>query len=370
MPVKYSRRRCLQTVCGGLVAPFTRADGAPTLKESAQIAALAEDFLRTHGAPGLSVAFAKDGKMVYQGGFGFANRAAGERTTPKHRFRIASVSKPFTSVAIYSLIEQGRLKLNDKVFAGLLGMDLQRAASAEVANITLHHLLTHTCGGWNNKGADPMFQNLDLTQSELIAHTIAHRPLDHKPGTHYAYSNFGYCVLGRVIERLSGLAYADFVRQKILVPCGISDMQIAGNTLAERVPNEATYYAASGPDPYSMNVRRMDSHGGWLASPTSLVQFLLHVDGFRSPPDILRESTLKTLTTPTPVYPGYASGFAVNAVPNWWHLGSLPGTTSLAVRTASGMCWAGILNIRGGDIDIALDRLLWKMARSVPAWKA
>ena len=119
-----------------------------------------------------------------------------------------------------------------------------------------------------------------------------------------------------------------------------------------------------------MDLRRMDSHGGWIGTPTDLVTFLTHVDGFSSPPDILKSSTIKTMTTGTPAFGGYASGFMVNAASNWWHLGSIPGTTAIAVRTASGMCWAGFLNTRKGDIDLALDQLLWQMARAVPAWKA
>src|SRR5262249_28869415 len=150
---------------------------------------------------------------------------------------------------------------------GLLGLDLP-AASPEVANITLHHLLTHTGGGWSNKSNDPMFQNPGMNQANLIAWTVRNRPLESPPGQAYAYSNFGYCVLGRVIEKITGMSYVEAVTQRVLAPCGINDMQIAGNMSTERAANEVVYYGQNGEQPYKPNVRRMDSHGGWIATPT------------------------------------------------------------------------------------------------------
>src|SRR5664279_6347107 len=90
------------------------------------------------------------------------------------------------------------------------------------------------------------------------------RKIGYPPGQHWAYSNFGYCVLGRVIEKVSGQPYKDYVQQAVLTPCGITDMQIAGNTLKQRAHNEAMYVGQFGENPYDMNVARMDSHGGWI----------------------------------------------------------------------------------------------------------
>jgi CubicO group peptidase (beta-lactamase class C family) len=341
----------------------------PTAAEGQAIEAIAREVMNANHAPGLSVAFAKDGELVYAQGFGVANQESGEKVTPAHRFRIASVSKPFTSVTIHTLIEQGKLKLEDKVFGvkGLLGLDLP-AASPEVVNITLHHLLTHTGGGWSNKSNDPMFQNPGMNQANLIAWTVRNRPLESPPGQAYAYSNFGYCVLGRVIEKVTGVSYVEAVTQRVLAPCGISDMQIAGNMSTERVANEVVYYGQNGEQPYKPNVRRMDSHGGWIATPTALVRFLTRVDGFPTVPDLLRAETIQSMTTPTAANPSYACGFAVNRVPNWWHAGSLPGTLSILVRTASGLCWAAVANTRAEGLN--LDRMMWQMARVVPAWRA
>ncbi len=121
-----------------------------------------------------------------------------------------------------------------------------------------------------------------------------------------------------------------------------------------------------------MNVTRMDSHGGWLATPSDLVLFLNHVDGFKSTPNILKPETIKSMTTPSSVNSGYARGWAVNSANNWWHSGSLPGTTTIMVRTATGFCWAALTNTRKmgqPDIGLALDNMVWDMAHKVTAWK-
>jgi len=75
------------------------------------------------------------------------------------------------------------------------------------------------------------------------------------PGTSFAYSNFGYCILGRVIEKLTGQTYEKYITENILKRCGISDMRIAGNTLTDRAINEVKYYSQTGGDPYGMNRR-------------------------------------------------------------------------------------------------------------------
>ena len=205
-------------------AAFARAPHGVTPSERDEIAGLAANYMAEYGAPGLSVAIAHRGQLAYAEGFGFADPAAGQRVAPPDLFRIASVSKPVTSVAVFSLIEQGRLTLTDKVFGrtGILRNDYGTPKDRRIEQITIEQLLTHTCGGWPNKGRDPMFSNPDFDQRRLIAWTLANVPLDHAPGTAYAYSNFGYCLLGRVIEKLTGQRYGAYVREAVLKPCGVT----------------------------------------------------------------------------------------------------------------------------------------------------
>ncbi|MGA3180274.1 MAG: serine hydrolase domain-containing protein [Verrucomicrobiota bacterium] len=355
---------------------FVFQQPTPSETEAAAIAAIAQQCMTKYNAPGLSVAVARRGQLVYQQGFGYADKAAGERVTPSSLFRIASVTKPITSVAIFSLIEQGRLGLEDLIFGaqGLLKFDYGQDYPDPVKKITLRHLLTHTCGGWDNTYTmtvqDPMFSRPEMNHQELITWTVHNVPLQHAPGAHFAYSNFGYCILGRVIEKITGRSYAEFVQQTVLAKCGILDMRLAGNTLAQRASGEVVYYgqAGSGTNPYNMNVTRMDSHGGWIGTPSDLVQFAMHVDGFTTTPNILGPSTLKTMTTASAANAQYACGWFVNNIPNWWHGGSLPGTLTILVRTASGLCWAAFTNTRAEGFN--LDEMVWKMVRAVPAWRA
>jgi CubicO group peptidase (beta-lactamase class C family) len=344
----------------------------PTESEAAAMAAIAQQYMTKYNAPGLSVAVARHGQFVYQKGFGYADKAAGERVTPVSLFRIASVTKPITSVAIFSLIEQGRLGLDDLIFGapGLLKFDYGKDYPEVVNKITLRHLLTHTCGGWENNGRDPMFSRPEMNHKELITWAVRNLPLPYAPGAHYAYSNFGYCILGRVIEKIAGQSYAEFLQQNVLAKCGIADMRVAGNTLAQRAAGEVVYYgqAGSGPNPYNMNVARMDSHGGWIATASDLVQFAMHVDGFITTPNILGGNTVKTMTTASAANPHYACGWNVNNIPNWWHSGSLPGTLTILVRTASGLCWAAFTNTRAAGFN--LDEMVWAMVKAVPAWRA
>ena len=337
------------------------------------MAALARAFMQNYDVPALSFAVGYAGAIVHQDAFGLADRERNEAVTPMHLFRIASVSKMITSAAIFRLIEQQRIKLGDRIFgpgAVLATEYAQPPYNPGVDQITLEHLLTHTGGGWSNNSHDPMFMFPAMKQSELITWTLHNRPLDHPPGQHFAYSNFGYCVLGRVIEKVTGQPYADHVRAEVLNRCDVADMTIAGNTLEQRQRGEVKYYG-QGENPYGMNVARMDAHGGWIARPADLVQFAMHVDGFARPPNILKPQTIQAMTTGSAANPNYAKGWAVNKAGNWWHNGSLPGTTTIAVRTHGGFCWAAFTNGRrqNSQMDGDLDQLNWNMVRRVESWR-
>jgi CubicO group peptidase (beta-lactamase class C family) len=344
---------------------------------------LVAEFKRSFSVPGFSVAIARNGQFVYDQAFGEADRAKSMLAEQSSLFRIASLSKPITSVTVFGLIEDGKLRQDDKVFgpSGVLGTKYGKGPYKQyVTDITIDHLLTHTSGGWPNDSTDPMFQHDSWDQEKLVSWTLENLPLTYPPGQHWAYSNFGYCVLGRVIEQVTGVPYADYVRARVLAPCGITDMQIGKNKEGQRYPAEVVYYGQYSEDPYKMNVTRMDSHGGWVATPSDLVEFLDHLGGFTDNPALLKPETIVRMTTPAAAYPEnapakYARGWMVrnNGRGNWWHSGSLPGTTTIMVRTAGGMCWAALANSRTephDQIDTALDQLVWNMVRQVPDWGA
>jgi CubicO group peptidase (beta-lactamase class C family) len=370
------------TISQSLKALTQPQDGAPTSEQRAEMARIAADFRKQFSVPATSIAIARNGQFVYDQAAGIADAGNLVQARQDSLFRIASVTKPITSVAIFSLIEQGKLNLNDKVFgpSGVLGTKYGKLPYKPfITDITVDHLLTHTSGGWPNDSTDPMMLNPSWNQTKLINWTLADLPITSPPGTHWAYSNFGYCLLGRVIEQVTAEPYHSWVRTNILGPCAISTMQIARNKVDDRANYEVVYYGQSTEDPYKLNITRMDSHGGWIASSTELVQFLNHVAGAPGIPALLKPETIKTMTTPAPAYPAgdarYARGWMVrdNGAGNWWHNGSLPGTTSLMVRTPTGMCWAALCNTRTGpkdQINTALDQMIGNIVRTVPSWNA
>ena len=354
--------------------------GGSTGQQRGEMGRIAQSFRQQFSVPASSIAISRNGEFVYDQAVGMGDRQHLAQVQQSSLFRIASLSKPITSVTIFSLFEQGKLKLTDKVFgpSGILGTKYGKPPYKQyVTDITVDDLLTHTAGGWPNDNTDPMMHNDGWDQTKLITETIANLPLTNPPGTHWAYSNFGYCVLGRVIEQVTGQPYASYVQTNILAPCGISTMRIAANKESQRAPNEVVYYGQFSEDPYKINITRMDSHGGWIASSTELVQFLNHVAGAPGIPALLKPATIQLMTTPAPAYPQgparYARGWMVRGegAGAWWHNGSLPGSTTIMVRTSSGMCWAALTNTRtqpSNEIDTAIDQMMWNMVRCVPAW--
>jgi len=347
--------------------PFNGAD-------MAAVDALVKKYMDDNDIPGLSFAMSRNGKLVLAKTYGMADKEAGERVAPRHRFRVASVSKPFTSVAVMRLIQDKKLNLTDNVFGagGLLGTTYgSKAYTNRIKNIKLSHLLTHTAGGWGNSNNDPMFQDKTWDMTKLISNTLDNIALTDDPGDKYSYSNFGFCLLGRIIEKKTGKTYANYLKQDILTPCGISAMDIAGNTLAQQKANEVKYYAPG--DPYNMNVTRMDAHGGWIASPIDLVRFLVRVDRFNAPADIISNASIDNMITTTPQSDNkYAKGWNVNGTPNYWHNGALPGTIAEMVRTNDGFCWSIVVNTRPTNDQFAgkMDKLMWDIRGAINKWPA
>jgi CubicO group peptidase (beta-lactamase class C family) len=389
MPVPaYTRRAVVSNL---LRASAAAAIGGPALSALAQATFRnpnqrygargqnTEGFQQQFRVPAMSAAISKNGHFVYDHAGGMADRQHLTQAQQGTLFRIADGSKPITAVTILSLIEAGKLSVTAKVFgpAGILGTKYGKPPyKPYVADITVDDLLTHTAGGWAADNNDPMMHNNGWDQAKLIASTIENVPLTSTPGTQWAYSNFGYCLLGRVIEQVTGQSYEAYVQAKILAPCGITGMQIANNSERHRAPNEAVYIGQYSEDPYKININRMDSTDGWIASSTQLVQFLNHVAGAPNIPALLKPDTIRAMTTPCPAYPQgdarYARGWMVssNGAGSWWHSGSLPGSTSLTVRNPDGSCAAALCNTRTQphqEMDTALYDMMYNLAQNVPA---
>ena len=332
---------------------------APAISPFASLETAIANKMTQYNMPGVSIAIVKNEKLVYLESFGYADKEANELASNDNLWRIASVSKPITAVAIFKLVQEGKLTLDQKVFGdnGVLGNDYGEVPPGSNKDlISVRHLIDHK-SGWTNIPDDPMFLDVSLTQAQLITDLLTNRVLTDTPGEIFYYSNFGYCVLGRVIEKVTQKTYEEYVQKTILSPMGITEMKIGGNTLAERFTNEVKYYQIES-SPYLMNVTRMDSHGGWIASAKDLAKFMVRIDRLSSVPDILPQSSLIQNT-----YFGYF---------NWFHYGSLPGTSAILNRLDDTFSFVLLTNTRtnnNGNIILEdLNTTMETQIRSISSW--
>lgn len=320
-------------------------------RDLALIERKARDYMKKNDVAGLSIAIMRNERLVYAAGFGYADVEKKEPFGPMHRARIASVSKPITRVAVARLVQDTNLENGSKVFGSgsvLGGTYATPSNNQKIEDITVDHLVLHRSGLVNvNKDgvkSDPMFAYTGTGHKGLIEWTLKNYPLGYDPGTEYydadndpktndMYSNFGYCLLGRVIETKSGKGYEAYVRDKILKPAGAGGMTIGGDKLADRKPMEVKYYDDGG-QYSSVKPQRFDSHGGWIATPIELLRFMRH------------ESVLGT---------------------PYMHKGAMAGTKAIIRRRSDGFTYAATSNTGNGGTD-QIDAMLKEIVEGVSSW--
>jgi N-acyl-D-amino-acid deacylase len=384
MSFQIYRRNVFQLFGAALTAPVASSLLAKDFDLSESVD---EDILKFMGdrkIPGGSIAIVKDSCLVLAKAYGWADRDNEIAARPSTTFRIASLSKPLTALGVMTLVEQGKLDLDTKFF-DLLGIEPFRDTGSlfddRIKSITVLQLLQHT-GGWDrNAGYDPMFAAAEISKTLDIASPpepkdiirfMLGRPLDFDPGTRYCYSNFGYCILGRLIERISGMSYETYIQEKVLKPCGVITMQL-GRTL-HTADGEARYYMAddskgrsvfsevSGEVPWPYGgfcLESMDAHGGWIASAPDLARVMGAMSDWEKCP-ILNKDSLQTMfqppRSPLPDQPSnfYGCGWDVRkhagkTAFTYDHSGSLPGTMSVMFHRWDGISWIVLFNQRSED---------------------
>lgn len=331
-------------------------------------------WMNTYTVPGLSIAIAQDDRLVFAKGYGLADEDAGINVDPTSLFRVASISKSFTSATIMSLIQTGHFNITDKVFGSgaILGtLYGTKPYSSYVEEITVQNLLEHT-SGWvaNNPQIDVTVQLDNMDQDQMVSYVLDNIPVTNQPGTVQDYLNFGFLVLGRVIEEVVGQKYETYVKNNIMNQCQITTMQV-GLDGSDQLPGEVKYYPTS--DAYNYKISRFDSFGGWVASAIDLTRLLVRVDELQQKTDILNTGILNLMYTPSTVDSGYAKGWIID--PNYrGHNGALWGTRAFfAQTTVGGFSFAAIgnfneLGISPDDDSFVLEQVLANICSSVSSW--
>lgn len=249
------------------------------------------NLMSAYNVPGGQLAITYHGRLVYNRGFGLANTSTQDSVYPNSIFRIASISKTFTGVACLQLFENGLLNLDAKAFGptGILNDAMySNILDPRYTDITVRMLLQHS-GGWDRAiSGDPMFDAYNIatvmgvasppSPQVVIQYMLSHKMLDFDPGTQYQYSNFGFCVLGRIIEKITGQTYDDYITNNILIPLGITDMHLGYNLLANQLPNEVNYYDYPGA-PYAYSVYNNSTLFHGLMEALILSLWIRMVDG-------------------------------------------------------------------------------------------
>ncbi len=313
-----------------------------------------QSFMQARAIPAASVAVIANNRLVVAAGYRNA-ALQGVAVQPTSRFRIASLSKPITALAILQLVESGAFSL-DTAVSEILEQPFPVSGRA----ITVRDLLQHA-GGWNRElTVDPAFRVRQIaaalqvaspaTATELVSHAES-LPLSHPSGSQYQYSNYGYIVLGRIVEKVSGMAYADYVRRHVFEPAGVQGAYIGSSLRSLSALGEMPYLPRSGtpargasvfdqqpgqvPVTYgTFAVESFDSAGGWVLSAVDLARFLLRFDGDPTTADLIGpEMGGQARARPAFLAPGinayYGLGWFFDGNQVRTHSGGLVGTATI-----------------------------------------
>jgi CubicO group peptidase (beta-lactamase class C family) len=377
----------------------TLAQPSQTLPMTGQATPSLSDFdtrmialMETWHLPGGQLAVAKDGRLVLSRGYGYGDVERKQPVQTDSLFRIGSVSKTLTTVAILKLLESGQIHLNDSAFRILSDLRPPKGAvvDSRLYEITIQQLLQHE-GGWESNDllelpwsrmASAIIGRVDPPECETIIRYAMSVPLDFTPGTKANYSNFGFCVVGRVIEAVATrvhnrkTSYEEYVKKEVLVPAGVNRARLGGTRLSDRAIGEVRYYGQAN-QPLSPSVypgegyvpfayggfylRAGGAAGGWIASAEDLVRFGTAIDGQRGQA-LLKPETFRIMTE-TPVPSSTVAGGTGRSIGlcwtvarrtdgiDFWHTGALKDSNAAwLVRTSEGVTLAFTFNSVGPDV--------------------
>jgi CubicO group peptidase (beta-lactamase class C family) len=276
-----------------------------------------------------AILVAQHGKIIVSQGYGMADVKAGIPNAPDTKFRIASVTKEFTAMAILELQARGKLNIQDPVCKYVPD------CPKDWAPITIYNLLTHT-SGIPNLTSFPNYRTIEaeqLTPTQLLA-DFENKPLNFAPGSKFSYSNSGYNVLGYIIERVSGESYAKFIEKNIFGPLNMTDSGYDSSHPTAKNHAQGYKYSPSGYEPAGfVNMSVPFSAGALYSTVLDLYKWDQAVDaGKLIPKDLMDEMLTGHVAEAGSGSAKYGFGWWISTEFGHkviWHGGGLEGFTSL-----------------------------------------
>ena len=326
----------------------------------AKIDAFANEALAAHQGVGFSIAVARGDRLVAKG-YGFADAAKHTPATADTVYRIGSVTKQFTAVAILQLAERGAIDLHDDIHKYV------ELPSGPV--ITLENLLTHTSGiadytalpNWKEISNKPM------KRSELVAQ-FASKPMAFAPGERWAYSNSNYYLLGLVIEKVTKQSYADAIRERVLRPAGMAASGYCDDTMAKRA--EGYKIKPGGPVPADpLDMAHPYAAGALCSTAGDLIawQRALEAGKLVSKATLAKMRTMAKVTAGTPT--GYGYGVFLGELDGHarvGHGGGINGFISMLARYPADDLTIAVLGNAETDAPEKLETRIARAALGLP----
>jgi D-alanyl-D-alanine carboxypeptidase len=302
-----------------------------------------------------AVAIGHGGDVLHDAAFGVRVPGTTEGVVVQDRFRIASISKVLTAIVTLQLVEEGLVGLHEPVGDRLALQLGVRASDPEMRAVTPAHLLSHTSG-------IPKYRSVyfaSATSSCPDAARIAMAGAVAPPGG-YAYSNTNFCLLGLLIEQLTGQSYEQAVGERLLQPLGITGMRLAGTHDAR--PDEVVHPSRAG----RTYLEALGPAGAWLGTASDVVRIIMSLDPESPGWHPLGDDTLVRMRTPQSYAPDEEAqyGFGIMVWPDgsWGHTGTVESTRALVQVRPDGVVVAALTNRespwRSSDLRIHLDRAL------------
>jgi CubicO group peptidase (beta-lactamase class C family) len=359
------RRFAMRSVRIGVVLLFCISSPVAFAEEKFSRASQAiRDLIREQHLPSVVVAVAKNGRIVWEEGFGWADVEQQRPATPHTPYSLASVSKPFTATAIMKLVDAGRLVL-DRPANEYLGD--AKISGRDATSATVRRILSHTAG------LPPFFRVFESDPPSIEEVITRYAVLTNSPGRRYVYSNLGYGILEHVIARVSGQSYEEFMHREVFLPLRLEQASVPRVALA----NVAIRYDARGrPMPfYDLGHRGASAI---YASAHDLVRFgMFHL---KEPVDdgttILKRRSIETMQrvqTPGSSTDGYGLGWRINeddlGFRHVSHTGGMPGVTTVLSLFPSERVVIVVLTNTRNDSIVQLARELAAFVMPQYGWR-